>query len=36
MRVMDLLKQASVNKIAFGVSPVTPEPGAAPAPAASP
>jgi biopolymer transport protein ExbD len=38
MRVMDLLKQAAVNKIAFGVSPVSPEPGAAkqPSPAASP
>jgi biopolymer transport protein ExbD len=30
MRVMDLLKQAAVNKIAFGVAPIPPEPGAAP------
>jgi biopolymer transport protein ExbD len=27
MRVMDLLKQANVNKIAFGVAPIAPEPG---------
>lgn len=31
IRVMDLLKQAGVSKVAFGVSPVTAEPGAAPA-----
>lgn len=30
MTVMDLLKQAGVNKIAFGVSPKASEPGAAP------
>ncbi|MFO0556304.1 MAG: biopolymer transporter ExbD [Polyangiaceae bacterium] len=30
MTVMDFLKQAGVNKIAFGVSPKAPEPGAAP------
>jgi biopolymer transport protein ExbD len=35
VRVMDLLKQAGVAKVAFGVSPVANEPGA-PAPAASP
>ncbi len=37
IRVMDLLKQAGVAKVAFGVSPVPVEPGAAPAaaPAAS-
>lgn len=28
IRALDLLKQAGVNKIAFGVSPVPPEPGA--------
>jgi biopolymer transport protein ExbD len=33
IRVMDLLKQAGVAKVAFGVSPVAPELGAAPAPA---
>lgn len=31
IRVMDLLKQAGVAKVAFGVSPVTAEPNAAPA-----
>lgn len=31
IRVMDLLKQAGVAKVAFGVSPVPTEPGAAPA-----
>jgi biopolymer transport protein ExbD len=43
IRVLDLLKQGGVSKIAFGVSPVAPEPGAlppgaapAPAPAAPP
>lgn len=37
IRVMDLLKQAGVAKVAFGVSPVSAEPGApTPAPAASP
>jgi biopolymer transport protein ExbD len=35
IRVMDLLKQAGVAKVAFGVSPVSAEPGAAPAPAGS-
>ncbi len=33
IRVMDLLKQAGVTKIAFGVTPTSLEPGAAPAPA---
>jgi len=28
MRVVDLLKQAGVSKIAFGISPIAPEPGA--------
>ena len=32
IRVLDLLKQGGVSKIAFGVSPVPPEPGAVPAP----
>jgi hypothetical protein len=32
MRVVDLLKQAGVSRIAFGVSPTPAEPGAAPAP----
>jgi biopolymer transport protein ExbD len=41
IRVLDLLKQGGVSKIAFGVSPVAPEPGAlppgaAPAPAPAP
>jgi biopolymer transport protein ExbD len=31
VRVMDLLKQAGVSKVAFGVSPVPSEPGAPPA-----
>jgi biopolymer transport protein ExbD len=31
IRVMDLLKQAGVSKVAFGVNPVPTEPGAAPA-----
>lgn len=35
IRVLDLLKQAGVAKIAFGVSPVPPEPGAV-APGAAP
>lgn len=35
VRVMDLLKQAGIAKVAFGVSPVPTEPGGAPAPAAS-
>ena len=35
IRVLDLLKQGGVSKIAFGVSPVAPEPGAA-APGAAP
>jgi len=30
MRVVDLLKQAGVSKIAFGISPVAAEPGAVP------
>jgi biopolymer transport protein ExbD len=35
IHVLDLLKQAQISKIAFGVSPVAPQgaPGAAPAPA---
>ena len=39
IRVLDLLKQAGISKIAFGVSAVPPEPGAAPpkeAPAPTP
>jgi biopolymer transport protein ExbD len=36
IRVLDLLKQGGVSKIAFGVSPVAPESGAAPAPAPAP
>lgn len=35
IRVMDLLKQAGVAKVAFGVSPTAAEVGAVPAPAAS-
>ena len=35
VRVMDLLKQGGVAKIAFGVTPVPTEPGAVPAPATS-
>ena len=35
IRVMDLLKQAGVAKVAFGVSPVAPEAGTQPAPAGS-
>ena len=35
IRVLDLLKQGGVSKIAFGVSPVAPEPGAV-APGAAP
>ncbi|MCC6556433.1 MAG: biopolymer transporter ExbD [Polyangiaceae bacterium] len=31
IRALDLLKQAGVSKIAFGVTPVSAEPGAAPA-----
>jgi biopolymer transport protein ExbD len=34
IRTLDLLKQAGISKIAFGVSPVPAEPGAAPAGAA--
>ena len=34
IRVLDLLKQGGVSKIAFGVSPVPAEPGAVPAPGA--
>ncbi|MDC0676406.1 MULTISPECIES: ExbD/TolR family protein [Sorangium] len=30
IRALDLLKQAGVSKIAFGVTPIAPEPGAAP------
>ncbi|MCU0681648.1 MAG: biopolymer transporter ExbD [Polyangiaceae bacterium] len=33
VRVMDLLKQAGISKVAFGVSPVPNEGGGAPAPA---
>ena len=36
IRVLDFLKQAGVAKIAFGVSPVPPEPGAVPPPAPAP
>jgi biopolymer transport protein ExbD len=37
IRALDLLKQAGVSKIAFGVSPVPPEPGgAAPPPGGAP
>jgi biopolymer transport protein ExbD len=35
MRVVDLLKQAGISRIAFGVTPTSPEPGSAPAPAAT-
>lgn len=35
IKVMDLLKQAGVAKVAFGVSPVAPSTDTAPAPAAS-
>ncbi len=35
IHVLDLLKQAGVTKIAFGVTPIAPEPGAAPAAAPS-
>lgn len=31
IHALDLLKQAGVSKIAFGVTPISPEPGAAPA-----
>jgi biopolymer transport protein ExbD len=31
IHVLDLLKQSGVSKIAFGVTPIAPEPGAAPA-----
>ncbi|WP_437539420.1 biopolymer transporter ExbD [Sorangium sp. So ce726] len=34
IRALDLLKQAGVSKIAFGVTPIAPEPGAAPGAAA--
>src|SRR5262245_24365328 len=30
IRALDLLKQAGVSKIAFGVTPISPEPGVAP------
>jgi biopolymer transport protein ExbD len=33
MHVLDLLKQAGIAKIAFGVTPIAPEPTSAPAPA---
>jgi biopolymer transport protein ExbD len=36
IHVLDLLKQANVNKIAFGVSPITATGGASPAPAPAP
>lgn len=36
IHTLDLLKQAGVSKIAFGVQPVAPAPGAAPAPAPTP
>ena len=35
IHVLDLLKQSGVTKIAFGVTPIAPEPGAAPAAAPS-
>jgi biopolymer transport protein ExbD len=35
IHVIDLLKQAGVSKIAFGITPVLPEPGAVTAPASS-
>ena len=31
IRILDLLKQGGVSKIAFGVTPISPEPNAAPA-----
>ena len=36
IRVLDLLKQGGISKIAFGVTPVPAEAGAAPAPGAAP
>jgi biopolymer transport protein ExbD len=36
IRALDLLKQAGVSKIAFGVSPVAPEPGGKTAPGNAP
>jgi biopolymer transport protein ExbD len=33
IRILDLLKQGGVSKIAFGVTPIPAEPGAVPAPA---
>ena len=36
IRVLDLLKQGGVSKIAFGVSPVAPEPGSVGSPNAPP
>lgn len=36
IRSLDLLKQAGVSKIAFGVTPTAPEGGAAPAPGGAP
>ena len=35
IHVLDLLKQAQISKIAFGVTPVAAEPGGSPAPASS-
>ena len=35
IHVLDLLKQAGISKIAFGVTPVAPEPGGTAAPAVS-
>jgi biopolymer transport protein ExbD len=35
IHVLDLLKQAGVSKIAFGVTPIAPEPGGTAAPAGS-
>src|SRR5688572_16860994 len=32
IHILDLLKQAGIAKIAFGVTPIAPEPAAAPAP----
>ncbi|HKQ68744.1 MAG TPA: biopolymer transporter ExbD [Polyangiaceae bacterium] len=35
IHVLDLLKQAGISKIAFGVTPIAPEPGGTAAPAVS-
>ena len=35
IHILDLLKQAGVSKIAFGVTPIAPEPGGTAAPAGS-